>query len=132
YHNSLGGPFVFDDRAAILGNPTIRQLRPISEPLPPPSGGQSVSGRPLVNLSLAINYRLGGTNPTGYHVFNVLVHTLAALTLFGIVRRTWRSPDGQRGEAGLLIAAAIALLWALHPLQTAAVTYVVQRAESMM
>ena len=85
-----------------------------------------------MNLSLAINYRLGGTNPTGYHVFNVLVHTLAALTLFGIVRHTWRSPDGQRGDTGLFVAAGIALLWALHPLQTAAVSYVVQRAESMM
>lgn len=132
YHNSLGGPFVFDDRVAIFDNSTIRQLWPIAEALSPPSGGQSDSDRPLVNLSMAINYRLGGTDPRGYHVCNVLVHTLAALTLFGIVRRTWRSRDGQPGEAGLFIAGGIALLWALHPLQTAAVTYVVQRAESMM
>ena len=131
YFNSLNAPFVFDDRASILENPSIRSLWPITAPLSPPAGGLSVSGRPLVNLSLAFNYAIGGTNPRSYHVFNVLVHALAALTLFGIVRRTW-CRAGKSADDAWLIAGAVALLWALHPLQTGAVTYVIQRAEAMM
>lgn len=131
YFNSLSAPFVFDDRASILENPSIRTLWPITSPLSPPAGGLSVSGRPLVNLSLAFNYAIGGTDPKGYHAFNVLVHALAALTLFGIVRRTWRR-TGRGGADAALTAGAVALLWALHPLQTAAVTYVIQRAEALM
>ena len=56
YGNSLSGPFVFDDVGAIVDNPTIRQLRPFWQVLSPPRNGETVSGRPLLNLSLALNY----------------------------------------------------------------------------
>src|SRR5260221_6241560 len=93
YHNSFSGPFVFDDGPAVLGNPTIRHLSDCGTVLSPPrEGGQTVGGRPVVNLSLAINYALGGTEVGGYHVFNLIVHTLAALVLFGIARRTLLQP----------------------------------------
>src|SRR5664280_1677877 len=163
YHNSFLGPFVFDDEPAVLDNPTIRQLWPISQPLSPPAD-LTVSGRPLANLTLAINYALSGTQIWSYHPFNLLVHVLAALTLFGVVRRTLAcargrrllagnenprkstpSPPSKRGSTPVpasaagpraddptFIALAITLLWALHPLQTEAVTYVVQRVESLM
>ena len=62
----------------------------------------------------------------GYHAANLLIHLLAGLTLFGIIRRT----PGLR--AGSAVAFAVALLWTIHPLQTEAVTYTVQRAESLM
>jgi hypothetical protein len=78
YSNSFSGPFIFDDIPAIVENPTIRSLRPIRRVLCPPSGGVAVEGRPVVNLSLAVNYALGGTNVWGYHVFNLAVHLLAA------------------------------------------------------
>jgi tetratricopeptide (TPR) repeat protein len=162
YFNSFSAPFLFDDQPTILENPTIRQLRPISRVLAPPAG--TTSGRPLVNLTLAVNYALSGTRPWSYHVFNLLVHVLAALALFGVVRRTLDRareqelppgigttgkvvfPPGAKRDAGApfvhaswfrsgdsaFVALAVALLWALHPLQTEAVTYVVQRAESMM
>jgi tetratricopeptide (TPR) repeat protein len=135
YHNSFSGPFVFDDGAAILGNPTIRHLSSIGEVLSPPrEGGQTVGGRPMVNLSLAVNYALGGTDVRGYHVFNLVVHTLGALLLFAIARRTLQQPALRErfGPAATPLALAIALLWAVHPLLTESVTYVIQRAESLM
>ncbi len=91
YANSFSGKFVFDDTAAILTNRTIRQLWPLGPVLAPPgAAGQTVGGRPLVNLSLALDYAVSGTETWSYHATNVLIHLLAGLTLFGIIRRTLR------------------------------------------
>ena len=131
YHNSFSGPFIFDDANSIQDNPTIRRLWPIWNALSPPAEGQAVQRRPIVNLSLAINYRLGGLDVTGYHIFNLGVHILAALTLFAVVRRTLRLAvvsERLRGSSTAL-ALAIALIWTVHPLLTDAVTYIIQRTE---
>src|SRR5207249_870179 len=133
YLNSLRGPFIFDDIDAINENPHIRKLWPLAEVLSAPRQ-TPVAGRPVVGLSLAINYALGGLNVCGYHVFNLATHMLAGLTLFGIVRRTLqRHPlEDQPSGSPTWFALAVALTWMLHPLQTEAVTYVIQRAESLM
>ena len=133
YANSFDGPFIFDDVGTILNNPTILKLWPPRDVLTGLSGGSTSSGRPLVNLSLAINYALGGFNVRGYHALNLAIHLAAGLTLFGVVRRTLLSKplSIQFGSVALPIAFTSAALWLLHPLQTAAVTYVVQRAESL-
>jgi len=135
YANSFRGPFVFDDRLSIPANPTIQELWPIMRTLHPPGQGRTVDGRPVLNLSLAVSYALSGDRVWGYHGTNLLIHLLAALTLFGIVRRTgrrWVAADA-RGEASAAwLALAITLIWELHPLQTESVTYMVQRAESLM
>ena len=55
YANTLRVPFFFDDRLAILENPTIRDLSALGQVLSPPENGSGVAGRPLVNLSLALN-----------------------------------------------------------------------------
>lgn len=133
YANSLRVPFVFDDLPSILDNPTLQPLG--WKALTPPGGtGLTVEGRPVLNLSLALNHAWGGTAVTGYHVVNVGIHLLAALVFFGLVRRTLRAPMFERSVGGHAteIALAAALLWALHPLQTESVTYVVQRTESLM
>src|SRR5687768_15038294 len=89
YANSLGAPFVYDDTAAILGNPSIRKLWPLTDVLlPQAEGGLTVSGRPVLNLSFAVSYALSGERVWAYHVFNILVHAGAACLVFGIVRRT--------------------------------------------
>ena len=87
YSASLGHPLLFDDAAAVSGNLSIRQLSPISVPLHPPAG-TTVAGRPLTNLTFALNYAMGGLDVTGYHVTNLLIHLLAALAVYGVVRRT--------------------------------------------
>ena len=116
--------------AAIQNNPTIRHLWPLWGVLRPPlDQGITVEGRPIVNLSFALNYALGGTRVWGYHAVNLAIHAAAGCALFGVVRRTLRR-IGQAGSLGLAFAAA--LLWTVHPLQTEAVTYLVQRAESLM
>ena len=135
YHNSFTGPFIFDDRLSIQENPTIRHLWPISQPLSPPhAGAATVGGRPVINLSLAINYALGGLDVRGYHALNLGVHILAGLTLFGVVRRTLLQPRLRErfGAVANELALAVAVLWTVHPLQTESVTYIVQRAESIM
>jgi len=126
YAGSFAGVFVFDDFLAILQNPTIRHF---GTALFPPSGQLTVSGRPLFNFSLALSYALSGNGSWGYHALNLLIHLGAALALFGIARRTLRSIAGAEVEISSL---AIALWWALHPLHTESVTYMVQRAESLM
>lgn len=125
--NSLEGVFVFDDLNRIVRN---REIHSLAEP------GRLLAGtsRPLLKLSLAANWALGGGDPRGYHLVNLALHVLAGLTLYGVVRRTLLC-DGLRarvGESAPWLAASVALLWLLHPLQTQAVTYVVQRSEIMM
>jgi hypothetical protein len=123
YHNSFTVPFIFDDRP-FLAN-TVEAL----------SLGQALIGvRPVVQLSLALNHALGHLNVHFYHLFNVAIHILAGLTLFGVTRRTLLLPSVQSrwtaNASGL--GFAVSLLWLLHPLQTQSVTYIVQRAESLM
>ena len=135
YHNSFTGPFIYDDEPSILTNRTIRHLWPISRVLSPPhEGGITVEGRPVINLSLAINYALGKTAVWGYHATNLAIHILAALTLLGIVRRTLRQPiwRGRFSAVANGLALATAIIWMVHPLVTESVTYIVQRAESIM
>ena len=126
WSNSFSGPFVFDDRPAILANPTLHS---ITAAFAPPRDGGTVAGRPLVNVSLAINRALSGSDVWSYHAGNLLLHCLAGLTLFGLLRRTLQTSSFPQPTT---VAFCAALLWIIHPLQTAAVTYVVQRAESLM
>jgi protein O-mannosyl-transferase len=134
YLNGLRDAFVFDDIPSIVTNHSIEHLWPLSGPLSPPGGGETVTGRPMLNLSFALDYALGGRSPAIFRATNIAIHVLAGLLLFGLVRRTLLLPVCRErfGAAALPLAATIAGLWLLHPLQTAAVTYVVQRAESLM
>jgi tetratricopeptide (TPR) repeat protein len=133
YANSFNGAFVFDDIPWILVDPGVHKLWPLSDVLFS-SNPNFVSGRPVVNLTIAVNYVLGGTDSRGYHAVNIAIHILAGLTLFGIVRRTLAFPvlRGRFTAAATPLALAVALVWIVHPLQTAAVTYVIQRTEALV
>jgi len=134
YGNTFGGGFIYDDLRSIVENPTIRRLWPLGRVLSPPCAGETVGGRPLLNLSFAVNYALGGLDVRGYHATNLAIHLAAALLLFGILRRTFLTPPlrDRFGKAALPLALACALIWVVHPLHTESVTYVAQRAESLM
>ena len=142
------GVFALDDVRAIVRNETIRSLWPLPGPLVPP-GRSTVAGRPVANLSFALNYALAAgaaappvegpgrsapLDPTPFHAGNLAIHLLAAAAVFGVARRTFMTPRlaAGFGHAATWLAGAIALLWAVHPLTTAAVTYLVQRVESLM
>ena len=132
YQNSSSGPFIFDDEESIPKNPSIRQL---DTALSPPSGiGITVSGRPVLNASFALNYAISGSNVVGFHLGNVLIHILAALTLLAVVRWALLSAvfNGKFSTHATALAGFISILWAVHPLQTESVTYTVQRAESLV
>lgn len=133
YASGLSGPFIFDDISSIPDNQNIRQLWPLSRAMSAPPL-TTVSGRPTVCLSLALNYAIGGLSVQGYHAFNLAIHLGSALLLLGIIRRTLLTPTlaGRFERAAPWLAAASAAIWMLHPLQTEAVTYVIQRTELLM
>jgi tetratricopeptide (TPR) repeat protein len=139
YGRAIDAPFIFDDLPGIVKNPSIVRLWP-------PIGDSTHRGplnapplvatarRPLPNLTLALNYRFGGLRPEGYHVFNLVMHALSAAMLAALVRRTLRLPyfAGAWDDAAWPLSVAVALVWAVHPLDTEAVAYVTQRTELLV
>ncbi len=113
YVNTLGHGFVFDDDALILQNRQVTDFR-IAEIF----SGHGY--RPVRTLTYAVNYALGGENPVGYHLFNVLLHALNALFLFRLLEE-W--------NASSVAAAFGAVAFAVHPVQTAAVAYISGRKD---
>jgi protein O-mannosyl-transferase len=128
YASGFRGAFVFDDLPAIVENTTIKPGAGLAQWLQPPAPS-TVAGRPLLNASFALNRALWSDSAASYRAVNVLIHLAAGGFLFGLVRRTL-------ARVGMVPptppAAIIAGVWLLHPLQTESVTYVVQRAESLM
>jgi tetratricopeptide (TPR) repeat protein len=119
YLNSFTGVFLLDDNAHIVDKQDFLEI---------------AGRRPVVNLTLALSYALSGLDTWGYHLVNVIVHLLAGLTLFGVVRRTLGLdvfPSEWRARASW-VALTVALIWVVHPLQTQSVTYIIQRAEALM
>jgi putative flippase GtrA len=121
YLPALSAPFQFDDHAVIVDNPAVHGLA---------AWWASMPGiRPLLKLSYAVNWSLS-PSPWGFHLFNLLVHAGNTLLVWGVAgqwqRRLLPSAPGS------LAAAAVALLFALHPAATEAVTYVSGRSVSLM
>ena len=134
YANSLqGGHFILDDEPSIEANFDIQEIWPLwrsaDQTANPP-----VNNRPVVRLSLALNYAFGELSIRGYRIFNIAVHILCALVLFMVVRNALRSrifaDDQVAAAAGL--AFAIAMIWLVHPLQTQCVNHTIQRSTSLM
>lgn len=133
YMAAVESPLLFDDQTSIISNESIRRLTPLQGPLSPPAD-TPVAGRPLVNLTFAVNYATDGLGVRAYHVTNVAIHVVVALLLFGVVRRGLglpRVPSALAARADTL-ALATALIWALHPLNSEVVNYLTQRSESLM
>ncbi len=135
YLNSFHAPFIFDDLDSIVANPALRHAWPPTElwrqftdaPWP-------IRGRPLIILSFALNYAISGLAVWSYHALNLLIHVAAALLVWDLFRRTCHTPrvTARYGAAAPWLAGTVALWWVVHPLQTQSVTYITQRAESLM
>ncbi|MEM7166630.1 MAG: tetratricopeptide repeat protein [Planctomycetota bacterium] len=133
YSNSFRGPFILDDIAQILQRKDTHSFD---------WGVFSKRNRRAIgDATFALNGsaatwdgRTGHPDPFGYHVVNLLVHMLAGLALFGVIRRTLLLPAfaTRYTKTASGFAGAVALLWLLHPLQTQSVTYIVQRYEALM
>ena len=128
YAGGVRGVWVFDDFPAIKDNPHIRQLSGVGQAawgLPQ----SPLSRRPVVALSVALNYAWGRYDVRGYHVVNFALHLASALLLFGVVRRTCNGPllRERFGHLSRTLAGIVALVWVVHPLQSEAVMYITQR-----
>lgn len=121
YLNSLPAEFTFDDLGLIKNNPGVTgehasAYRVVTEQQYPVGSGLY---RPVVLLTYFVNARVNSL-PVGYHVVNVLLHVLVTLGVFRIAEILLESLRG---------AAAAALVFAVHPIHTEAVTSIVGRAE---
>lgn len=128
YANSLHGEFHLDDQN-ITADATLH-LRELSLA----SLTKAVShGRPVARLTFALNYYWGEHRVLGYHVVNVAIHAATALALYTFLLLLFQLPRA-RDAVGTLrapLALGATLLWAAHPVQTQAVTYIVQRMTSL-
>ncbi|HZX34862.1 MAG TPA: tetratricopeptide repeat protein, partial [Thermodesulfobacteriota bacterium] len=122
YSNTFNASFHFDDTPHIVENYQIRNLGNIPEILK----GQ----RGVTMATFALNYAAGGLNVVGYHIVNISIHAVAAVLAYFLVFLTLGSLTEDETWAKR-IAAYSALLFAVHPVQTQSVTYIVQRMESL-
>ncbi len=126
YVQALGGGFLWDDLLLITDVPIVERGAPLAEYLRHPfwmgvSGPTSNSYyRPLVTLSFALDHKLHGDNPAGFHLTNLLLHELNALLLLALLRRFGVRP---------LVAAALASAWALLPRLAEAAAWVSGRTD---
>jgi hypothetical protein len=144
YANTFESPFVFDDFNVIVKNNPHLHMKELSvdafKTLITKAEGRK---RPLSIITLALNYYYGGKNTFGYHVVNITIHILTGIFLFflfiTIQRQALKADEKVLPENPLPlpefmpagIAFLAALIWLLHPLQTNAVTYIVQRMTSL-
>jgi protein O-mannosyl-transferase len=123
---SLSADWEFDDPQHILNNPAVHLTRLSWSALRGAIAGP-LSNRPLSYLSFALDYYRGGADPHPYHVTNLVLHLLCALLVWRLLRRLLRHPQLPRPPGPRLAALLGALVFAVHPLQTGSVTYIVQR-----
>lgn len=131
YARTMQAPFVLDDRRNISDNSHIRLERLTLAGLVEAGLESHAQQRPVANISLALNYYFHGYDVRGYHVVNLCVHVVTSLLIWRWVLLTLRLPWHRARAVPPDLAFWIALLWAVHPIQTQAVTYIVQRMTSL-
>jgi hypothetical protein len=120
YLNALSNDLVYDDHALITENAQVRSLDP-RDVLRPGLGRYAVEWyRPLTMYSFAVNYRLGASDPVGYHVVNVLLHAACVVLVYGLALKILDLPAAAGVAAGL---------FAVHPIHVEAVTPASGRAD---
>jgi tetratricopeptide (TPR) repeat protein len=122
YLNALGGSFQFDDYNVIVDNPAVHSLAAWAASMP--------GIRPLLKLTYALNWT-SGLGLLGFHLFNVAVHAANAVLVLRIAL-CWTQALAPAGAAAWPAAVTVALLFALHPAQTEAVSYISGRSVSLM
>jgi tetratricopeptide (TPR) repeat protein len=122
YANALPAAFQFDDYNVIVDQPAVHGLGAWLDSMP--------GIRPLLKLSYALNWIAGGA--AGFHAVNVLVHAVNALLVYAIGLELLRAAPRGRAVPPEALALFAALVFALHPAQTEAVSYVSGRSVSLM
>jgi Tfp pilus assembly protein PilF len=132
YSNTFNVPFQWDDNSNIVENPIINDMGYFLEPAKAADFQKytALNSRFVGYLTFALNYKLHGLDVLGYHVANLAIHMLNALLVYFLVVLTFRTPfiNGTLlKKHDRHIALFSALLFVSHPMQTQAVTYIVQR-----
>ncbi len=128
YSNTFHASFHFDDEPSIFSNPAIRNLRNLK------AIWDFNPTRFFAYLSLAFNYRLHRLSLPGYHLFNLAVHLGASMLVCWLALLVLSSPkvkDYPVAGHAKLISLLAGLIFAAHPIQTQAVTYIIQRTASL-
>jgi tetratricopeptide (TPR) repeat protein len=128
YSNTFKVPFQFDDKESIVENHTIKDLGALIKP----SAVKNI--RYIGVLTFALNYKVNGLDVTGYHIVNLFIHIINALIVYWLIVLTFSTPFLEKSElkdSSNLLALFTALFFACHPVQTQAVTYIVQRFASL-
>lgn len=136
---SLSGQFIWDDIYLITGNPFIKSPLLALEAFRHHLFLDSFSGhyRPVQNISFMVDYYFWNTDPTGYHLTNILLHVASGLLLYRLLRQLLLGANGWLGTAGTQLRAkhfvpfVVALLWMVHPVHSAAIDYISGRADSL-
>jgi tetratricopeptide (TPR) repeat protein len=137
YANTFNTSFVFDDAPNIVENPLIRSLSGFVNPSEEgvhPTVYKFFIIRKVGYFTFALNYMAHGLDVRGYHAINLIIHIISGLLLYFLVVLTFRSPFMENSplkKRSGLIALFSALLFVSHPVQTQAVTYIVQRLASL-
>ncbi|MBI5641948.1 MAG: tetratricopeptide repeat protein [Deltaproteobacteria bacterium] len=123
YSNTFSSPFQFDDYLYVI---SYNKNHPLSSFWPP------TGSRYFTYLTFALNYSFGGLGTFGYHLVNVLIHSLNGIGVYLLVRETSKTPllEGSGIPAGS-IALLSSVIFTAHPVQTEAITYVTQRFASL-
>ena len=129
YSPSLNGEFIFDDHA--IQKDSLTHITHLSQ-LPDLVAAKAV-GRRIGFVTFALNYYWGGLDPFGYHLVNIIIHALNGLMLFLLSFTMLALFSGKREDSkGILLVAFLgSLLWLVHPLQSQAVAYIIQRLTSL-
>ena len=129
YANTLGGGYVWDDRAAIIGNKDVLGTNSFSTLFGNDFWGQDIQGdyshksyRPVTVLSFRLNHVLHGLNAKGYHAVNILIYMVTCVLTYEICKR-WASSKA--------VARCASALWCAHPVHVEAVASLVGRADSL-
>ena len=137
YSNSLRSAWHFDDYANIRENPRVQiqdlKLQTIWKTLFASPEGREKPFRSLAYLSFALNAYLHQDAVAGYHVVNIVIHIVTACLLFAVILKLFETPNlsQKHGDDAYFVALLTAVFWAVNPIQTQAVTYIVQRMASM-
>ena len=137
YSNSFNCSWHFDDMPNIVENPLIHMdkldWQSLNKALFSDRNNPHFPYRPVACLSFALNYYFGRLNVFGYHVVNLGIHLITAIFLFLFIYRTLLYLAFKKrwdGDA-YFVALLATVLWAINPIQTQAVTYIVQRMASL-
>ncbi|MBW2614344.1 MAG: tetratricopeptide repeat protein [Deltaproteobacteria bacterium] len=141
YAHSFKAAWQLDDITNILDNPNIQVttlslddwLWSVRSPFEASSNTKPGLYRPVAMLTFAANWYMGGANVFGYHLVNTCIHAVNAVLLYFTVLILLNAPNlkNRYRETAHFIAVLSTALWALHPIQTQAVTYIVQRMASL-